>query len=129
MGMLFDIHVVLAAPVLVLGLLAAFVCGKGAIAAFAAMAMRFPARVAWLAGAALAQFGEFGFVLGKEAERTGLMSRAELEPILTAGLLSMFITRVVMSVAPRFTAGEAILRPLARLLRVKCIDDLEPDPR
>lgn len=129
MGMLFDIRVVIAAPVLVLGLLAAFIAGKGLIAAIAAMAMRFPARVAWLAGAALAQFGEFGFVLAKEAERTGLMSRTEMEPILAAGLLSMFITRIVMAVAPRFTAGEVILQPLARLLRVKCIDDPSPSDR
>ncbi|MBW2527252.1 MAG: cation:proton antiporter [Deltaproteobacteria bacterium] len=129
MGMLFDIRVVIAAPALVLGLLAAFVFGKGIIAAIAAMAMRFPARVAWLAGAALAKFGEFGFVLSKEAERAGLMSRTEMEPILAAGLLSMFITRVVISVAPRFTAGEVILSPLAKLLRVQGIEDAAPADR
>jgi len=116
-------------PVEVLVLLLGFIVGKGLIAALAAMVMRFPARVAWLAGAALAQFGEFGFVLATEGERAGLISRAELEPIFAAGLLSMFITRIVISVAPRFAAGEALLRPLERLLRVQGIDEAAPKDR
>jgi CPA2 family monovalent cation:H+ antiporter-2 len=123
MGMLFNVGVVIDSPVRVLVLLAGFVLGKGLIASLAAMAMRFPARVAWLAGAALAQFGEFGFVLATEGERAGLISRSELEPIFAAGLLSMFATRMVISLAPRFAPGEALLRPLERLLRVQGIDE------
>ena len=125
MGMLFNPRTVAEAPLTIALLLLAFVIGKGLIASVAALVMRFPARVAWLAGAALAQFGEFGFVLATAGERAGLISRIELAPILAAGLLSMFITRLVMAAAPRMKAGEALLRPLEKLLRVRGID--EPD--
>src|SRR4029079_7477237 len=47
LGMLFDVRVVLGRPLLVVGLLAAFVLAKGLLATIAALAMRFPARVAW----------------------------------------------------------------------------------
>src|SRR5205814_4986416 len=63
LGMLFDVRVVLSQPMLVGGLLAGFVLVKGGLATAAAAVMRFPPRVAWLAGAGLAQFGEFSFVL------------------------------------------------------------------
>ncbi|MBW2455874.1 MAG: cation:proton antiporter [Deltaproteobacteria bacterium] len=126
MGMLFDPQAVVQAPGTVLALLLAFIVGKGLIAALAAMGMRFPARVAWLAGAALGQFGEFGFVLAQQAMLVGLVSRETMQPLLAAGLLSMFVTRIVVAVAPRFHAGQVILRPLEKLLRVRSIDDATP---
>lgn len=129
MGMLFNAQTVAERPLEVFVLLLGFVLGKGLIAAFAALVMRFPARVAWLAGAALAQFGEFGFVLATEGERVGLITRDELEPVFAAGLLSMLITRLVISAAPRFAAGEALLRPLERLLRVRGIDEVATEDR
>src|SRR6185369_9093685 len=58
LGMLFDIRVVTQHPLLVGMLMLGFVLGKGLLATVAALAMRFPARVAWLAGVGLAQFGE-----------------------------------------------------------------------
>ena len=50
-----------------------FLVGKGTLATLAAMAMRFPSRVGWLAGVGLAQFGEFGFVLSRLAEGSGVI--------------------------------------------------------
>jgi CPA2 family monovalent cation:H+ antiporter-2 len=91
--------------------------------------MRFPSRVAWLAGAGLAQFGEFGFVLAKLGHSVGLMGRRELELFLTAGGFSMFITPIAMSLAPHFTAGQRLLRPLERLLGVTGIDEPAPEHR
>lgn len=129
MGMLFNPEAVAARPILVGLLFLAFVLGKGAIASLAAIVMRFPARAAWLAGAALAQFGEFGFVLAETAIRNGILTRGELEPLLSAGLLSMFVTRLVITLAPRFSAGEALLRPLEQLLRVEGIAEAGPEHR
>ena len=68
LGMLFDARLVLEQPLLVGGLLFGFLVAKGLLATVAAMAMRFPSRVAWLAGVGLAQFGEFGFVLSRLAQ-------------------------------------------------------------
>ena len=65
LGMLFDVRVVLAQPLLCSRCSLGFLLAKGFLATLAAMAMRFPSRVAWLAGVGLAQFGEFGFVLAR----------------------------------------------------------------
>jgi len=125
LGMLFDVRVVAAQPVAVGLLLAAFLFGKGMLATIAALAMRFPARVAWLAGVGLAQFGEFGFVLARLGETSGVIDQTLMKPVLAAGVFSMFLTPVIVRVAPHVTAGERLLAPLERLIGVRSID--EPD--
>jgi len=129
MGMMFNTEEIARHPGLVGLLFLAFVLGKGVIASLAAIGMRFPARAAWLAGASLAQFGEFGFVLAEEAIRNGILTPAQLEPLLSAGLLSMFVTRIIITLAPRFSAGETLLRPLEQLLRVEGIAEAGPEHR
>ncbi len=125
LGMLFDARVVMARPLLVLGLLAGFLVVKGVLATVAAMAMRFPVRVALLAGAGLAQFGEFGFVLARLGEQSGLVDAHDLAPLLAAGITSMFLTPLLVRAAPHFTAGERLLAPLERLIGVRAIDEPE----
>jgi len=123
LGMLFDVRVLRESPWLVLGLLVGFVVGKGLLATLAALAMRFPARVAWLAGVGLAQFGEFGFVLTRLAQSSGLVTERATAPLLAAGIASMFLTPLLVRVAPHFTAGERLLAPLERLIGVRGIDE------
>lgn len=129
LGMLFDPRVVLAEPLLVGGLLAAFLFGKGAIATVAALAMRFPPRAAWLAGVGLAQFGEFGFVLTRVAQSHGLVDAEGIAPLLAAGIISMFLTPVLVRLAPHVTAGERLLAPLARFFGVRGIEEVDDDGR
>jgi CPA2 family monovalent cation:H+ antiporter-2 len=123
LGMLFDVQVVLAQPLAVGFLLCCFVLIKGLLATIAALFMRFPTRVAWLAGVGLAQFSEFGFVLAKIAESSGVVGPAETSPLLVAGIASMLLTPVLLRIAPHVTAGERLLAPLARLLKVRSIDE------
>jgi CPA2 family monovalent cation:H+ antiporter-2 len=125
LGMLFDPRIVLSQPVLVISLLLGFLLGKGLLATIAAMAMRFPSRVAWLAGVGLAQFGEFGFVLSRLAEDSGLIDQAALKPLLAAGIASMFLTPLLVRVAPHITAGERLLAPLERMIGVRSIDEAD----
>lgn len=125
LGMLFDVRVVVAQPLLTAGLLAGFLLAKGALATLAAMAMRFPSRVAWLAGVGLAQFGEFGFVLTRLAEKSGVIDEAGAAPLLSAGIVSMFLTPLLVRVAPHVTAGERLLAPLERLIGVRGIDEAD----
>src|SRR5262249_23747632 len=100
--------------------------GKGFIATLASLAMRFPARVAWLAGVSLAQFGEFGFVLARAGQSAGLLAQGEADIILAAGILTLFVTPLPMRPAPHPAAGARLLRPLERLLGVRGIDEPEP---
>jgi CPA2 family monovalent cation:H+ antiporter-2 len=125
LGMLFDPRVVISHPLLVLGLLAGFVVAKGLLATIAALAMRFPSRVAWLAGVGLAQFGEFGFVLSRLAEQNGVIDAQTLHPLLAAGIVSMFLTPLLVRWAPNIRAGERLLAPLERLIGVRSIDEAD----
>jgi len=125
LGMLFDVRVVASQPLLVVGLLAGFLIAKGLLATLAALAMRFPARVAWLSGVGLAQFGEFGFVLSRLAEQSGVVSPAAVRPLLAAGIVSMFLTPLLVRIAPHITAGERLLAPLERLIGVRSIEEAE----
>jgi CPA2 family monovalent cation:H+ antiporter-2 len=126
LGMLFDVRVVVAHPLLVANLLAGFLLVKGLLATLAAMAMRFPVRVAWLAGVGLAQFGELGFVLARLGEAHGVVDGEVVRPLLAAGVASMFFTPLFVRVAPHITAGERLLAPLERLIGVRSIDEVEP---
>lgn len=125
LGMLLDPMVVWQQPALVGLWLLGFVGLKGAIATGAALFMKFPARAAWLAGVGLAQFGEFGFVLTRLAADAGLVSSTEVDPMLAAGIISMFLAPVFLRAAPHITAGERLLAPLERMLGVRTVADLD----
>jgi CPA2 family monovalent cation:H+ antiporter-2 len=125
LGMLFDVREVAVHPGLVAGLLAGFLLVKGMLATFAALAMRFPSRVAWLAGVGLAQFGEFGFVITRLAQDSGVIDAADSGPLLSAGIASMFLTPLLVRVAPHITAGERLLAPLERVIGVRSIDQAD----
>jgi len=123
LGMLFDPSIILDRPGAVIALIAALLLGKTAFAAIAAALMRYPPRAAWLAAVGLAQFGEFGFVLLALAEEDLLITAEETSLVVSAGVISMVISRMAMGLAPRLHAGEAVLRPLERLMRTSSVDD------
>ncbi len=127
LGMLFDVRVPLTHPLTVALLLIGFLVGKGVLATLAALLMRFPARVAWLAGVGLAQFGEFGFVLVKLGEGAGVIDAESSRQLLAAGILSMFLTPALVGIAPHITAGERLLGPLARRLGARSIDEADAE--
>lgn len=129
LGMLFDPAVFANDPLVVTLIVLGLLFGKGAIASLSAIAMRYPARASWEVGVNLAQFGEFGFVVLTLGLGAGLATDAEVETIVSAGVLSMVLSRLAMEFAPKLRAGEAMLRPLERLLRAPGIDEPEPEHR
>lgn len=126
LGMLFDVRLLLSHPITIVLLVLAFTVGKALIAMLAALVMRFPARAAWIAGISLGQFGEFGFVLVSLGAASGLVSHAQTGPLLEAGIISMFFAPLLIRVAPHLSAGERLLAPLSRLLRLRGIDQASP---
>ncbi|MDH7515109.1 MAG: cation:proton antiporter [Bacteroidota bacterium] len=126
MGMLFDIRAVIREPGLFASAVVLFLAGKTAAAALAAVLMRFPSRVVWQAAVGLAQFGEFGYVLLLAAVRYGIFPHENVQAVLAAGIVSMFVTPIMMHLAPHVTAGERILRPLARLMQARSIEEANP---
>jgi CPA2 family monovalent cation:H+ antiporter-2 len=117
MGMLLDAQVLLAQPQQVVGLAAALLVGKAALATLAGLVLGAPLRVALLAGIALSQVGEFSFVLAALGERLGLLGGAELRPFLAVGILTMLVTPFALRVGPAVAFGATRLPALSWLGR------------
>ncbi len=126
LGMLLDVRVIAAHPAQVLAVFAAIFIGKALIASLAAMAMRFPARVAFLSGMGLAQFGEFGFVLAEAGRQLDLLHAEQGGTFLAGALLTMLVTPLSLRVAPHLTAGAALLRPLEKLIGARGVTEVAP---
>jgi CPA2 family monovalent cation:H+ antiporter-2 len=99
-GLLFDPGLVTSRPVAVALWGAVLLLGKAVIALLAALALQLPLRVAVMAALALAQFGEFGFVLLRQGEEAGLIGAHDSGPLFAAAVLSMVAAPLVMAAAP-----------------------------
>jgi CPA2 family monovalent cation:H+ antiporter-2 len=129
LGTLFDASVLIERPLAVGLLLVALVPGKALLATLAALVMRVPARVALTAGAGLAQFGEFGFVLAGLGAAAGLVSPQDTKVLLAAGVLSMFVAPLVIRGAPHLGVLAPLFRPLERLFASRAEDPSETPSR
>lgn len=115
-GLLIDPSVVVERPGAVAALVAAVMVGKFALMVGVGLALRVPFRVAALAGAALAQVGEFSFVLAGAALGFGLLSPGEHDVFLAASVLTLMATPLFVQAWPRVLAGTTALLPLGRLV-------------
>jgi len=108
-------------PILIL--LAAILVGKSVIVFITAAVLRMPLRVCLVAAIALAQIGEFSFILLFSVQGTGLIERSLENSLVAAAILSMFITPFAMSFGPRLAAGLGKFRRLKSLLEVDSAED------
>ena len=108
-------------PIIVL--LAAILIGKSFIVFLAGLFMRLPLRVAILAGVALAQVGEFSFVISKTAQTEGLLISQLASVIIPAAIISMFITPFALAFGPKLAAGMGRVRALTNLLKVVSVEE------
>ena len=108
----------------ILGLLAAVLIGKALIVFVAALVMRMPLRVSLIAGLSLAQVGEFSFVLLYAVQGTGLIDGHVENNLVSAAILSMFITPFVMSHGPRLATGLGRFTRLRGLADLSMVDDV-----
>lgn len=122
-GMLLDPSVLWRAPAAVFGLLAAIMFGKFNIMILATRLMRMPPRVCVLASAALAQVGEFAFVLLHAAKGSDLVPPGLAQPLLPAIILSMLITPVALALGPALAASAARW-PLMQRLGIRGTQDM-----
>src|SRR6478609_9163095 len=91
-GMLMDVRVVLDHPLLVLAMVGAVIIGKFVTAAGSVLAAGIPPRAAILAGMALAQVGEFGFILAQVGREAGLLGEEPYQLFLAMSVLTMVLT-------------------------------------
>ncbi len=96
---------------LLIGLTTALALLKTGIVTIAAALLRYPVRSTILAGLALAQIGEFSFLLADQGSRFGLISGDTFQAFINTSILTMVATPFIMQAAPWFADRMRILRP------------------
>lgn len=102
MGMLLDINFFVHQPLIILLITIVVLAIKATVVAGAALMMGMPLRSAILAGLALAQIGEFAFVIADIGMEHQLMSEYQYQLFLSVSLLSMAVTPVIIALSPSF---------------------------
>ena len=123
-GMLLDVQDILQHLLPTLGLFVAIIVGKFIIVSLVASVLRLPLRVGILTAAALAQVGEFSFVLLLAAKGTGLLEESLATNLTVAIILSMLATPFWLALGPHVAAGLGRLNPLTRLLQVRTTEEM-----
>ena len=115
-GMMLDLGLVAERYWAVLGFLGLLLPAKFALVAALARALGAPSGTALRAGIALAQGGEFGFVLLAQAGGAGVVPPVIGQPLLAAMILSMALTPFLLGASDRivlrFARSEWMLRSL-----------------
>jgi len=114
-GMLVQVGFVLDHPVLALGGAAVILGGKSVIAAVGPALLGYSGRVALLAGIAVAQIGEFSFVLAREGRSSGLLAESLYQTFLAVAVLTMLVTPFLLQGGPAILDRLEALIPLGRL--------------
>ncbi len=103
-GMLLDLHFLVANPmVVILGLIGVLAL-KSLTAGMATRALHLPLRVAIATGLSLAQVGEFSFILAQSGVPFGLLDPWTYQLVLVVSVLTMGLTPPMMALGQRMAA-------------------------
>jgi len=122
-GMLLSPVAMLANTTAIVGTLLLILTGKSLIVFVTAAIVRMPLRACLIAALGLAQVGEFSFILLYSVKGSGLISASQTSTLMSAAIVSMFVTPFAMSLAPRLAAGLGRYRFLSRFADVKSVED------
>jgi CPA2 family monovalent cation:H+ antiporter-2 len=115
-GMLFDPSVLVEQPLKVMGVLAVILVGKSVAAALLVLTFRYPLNTALTVSAALAQIGEFSFILAGLGVTLGLMTSEGYSLILACAILSIAINPFLFRAIEPFQKWILVKSSLARTL-------------
>jgi len=99
-GILMDWRVLFSHPLPVAGLLAAVLLVKFVAGAGAVLLAEVPLRSAIMVGIALAQVGEFSFLLAQQGQESGFLRGDPYQVFLAVSVLSMIVTPFLMQWSP-----------------------------
>ncbi|MDH4187711.1 MAG: cation:proton antiporter [Nitrospira sp.] len=99
-GILMDWRVLFEHPLPVAGLLVTILLVKFIAGAGAVLLADVPPRSAIMVGIALAQVGEFSFLLAQQGQESGLLQRDPYQVFLAVSVLSMIVTPFLMQWSP-----------------------------
>lgn len=114
-GMLMDVRVVGEHPWLLVALVATVLVGKFITAAGPMLAIGYPPRAAVLTGIALAQVGEFSFILAQEGREAGLLAGDAYQVFLAVSVITMVVTPFLIQWSPKVARRTEALQRLHRL--------------
>jgi CPA2 family monovalent cation:H+ antiporter-2 len=103
-GMLFDPAIVVEQPEMVAGVLGLILIGKSAVALGIVLLLGYPLSTAVMVAAALAQIGEFSFILGGLGLSYGLLDSDGFNLILAGALFSITLNPLLFTAAGRLNA-------------------------
>ncbi|HAB16225.1 MAG TPA: cation transporter, partial [Verrucomicrobiales bacterium] len=98
-GMLFDPKILVQQPLMVAGVLGLIVVGKSVVALGIVLILGYPLSTALMVSAALAQIGEFSFILAGLGQSYGLLSAQALSLILAGALMSITLNPLTFAAA------------------------------
>lgn len=127
-GMLLDLRFLGEHLGLVLATVAALLILKFLAAAVPSWLFGYPTRTGTLAGLALAQIGEFSFVLAGRGRDAGILGADDYQTFLAAAVLTMALTPIAIALGPRASSGlerHPLVRRLSERRRHRLV--IEPE--
>jgi CPA2 family monovalent cation:H+ antiporter-2 len=100
-GMLLDLGFLVSHGPLVLGTVLAIVVLKFLAGGLPTLLAGYPLRIAVLTGAALAQIGEFSFILAERGKALGMLEEEHYQTFLAAAVLTVTLTPLMIGSGPR----------------------------
>jgi monovalent cation:H+ antiporter-2, CPA2 family len=123
-GMLVDVHFVYANFWLVLFFIIIVLGAKTILATAAPLALGYPLRTAALTGLALAQIGEFSFIIAQSAITVGVLSNDTYQMFLAIALVTMATTPFMLGMGQPLTTRLCHIPALSLIAQGTCgIDD------
>ena len=103
-GMLFDPSILIREPTMVAGVVGLVVVGKSAVALAIVLLLGYPLSTALTVAAALAQIGEFSFILGGLGLAYGLLDIEGFNLVLAGALFSIILNPLVFAAVDQLSA-------------------------
>jgi CPA2 family monovalent cation:H+ antiporter-2 len=128
-GMLLDVGFLRDHLGFILALIVAVILVKGFIAALVPVALGYPVRTIVLVGIALAQVGEFSFILSGSGLEYGILSAATYQAFLATALATMAVTPLLIASGPGIADRICRISLVNRTLGGRCPVEERPGPR
>lgn len=122
-GMLVDIRFLVANLWLVLFLIVIAIVAKALLAIAVPLALGYPLRTSIMVGLALAQVGEFSFIIAQSGFTAGILTAGVYQMFLIVALITMAATPFVIAVGQPVTGWLCSVPAFAHAVRGACVMD------
>ena len=130
-GMLFDPRYFLQSPWLIAATLAIVMLGKPLAAILIVLIFRYPVRTALAVSVALAQIGEFSFMLGTFGKALGVLPDAAMNALIGAAIVSISVNPMLFRLVDPANAWLArrphLLRWLGQRAAAEAVPKIDPE--